>query len=1050
MASLRHDLRADEGFLLRSPLLPFTTLVEWGARREPAAARRFLAALLERPEVEEALYVASPRLHDALAAWRAAPGSAAGQRVEHALVKYVARMTGRSTPFGLFAGVSTGRLGRQTSLVLAAGCEYRRRTRLDNDYVFALGEALAAAEPLRGQIVVRPNTSLYQASGRWRYAAVRLHGRTRHYHLVSVESTPYLEATLRRAAEGARPGELASALAAPPITIEHALAYVFRLIEAQLLVPELGVNLTGLEPIDAMIAQLESAGADEPRAALDAVRAALAALDADGIGNRPARYRAIATMLEPLPAPVDPSLLFQIDLVKPAAATLGTRVVADVASAVAALARISQPPRRAGLDEFRRAFTARWDRREIPLADALDEECGIGFEPARGPGSEGSPLLDSIEFPAPPAEPSIAWGPAQQHMMLRFTRALVAGHEEIELTEADVEAMAQGTPVQLPDAFSTLIRLAGTAEQQARGELDVLLAAMAGPSGAKLIGRFCHASPEIDAMVRAHHATEEAGRPDAIFAEIVHLDEGRTGNIACRPVLRAYELVFLGMSGAPHERQILLDDLLVSVRGGRIVLRSRRLGREVIPRLSTAHDPRWGRLGAYRFLCAVAGEGTAAPAWAWGPLARAPYLPRVRLGRVVLARQTWNLDASDLAGITAAVRGRASSLDAVSALRSSRRLPRYLALAGGDTELPIDLDNPLLAAAFADEVAGLTAVTLREMFPAPDRLVVHGPEGRFTNELVITFTRSGQRRPAAAPMPAPTACRSFGPASEWLDAKLYCGESGADRVLRDAIAPLVNEAMQRGELTHWFFVRNADPDPHVRVRFSGDPSRLLSALLPALRHAIAPLVQVGAVRKLVLDTYERELERYGGDRGIEIIERIFWRDSEAVLGIVELLDGDAGTDARWRLALRGIESLLGAIGLDVRERAQVAARARARLGDEHRVDAAFSRQLGAKFAEQRASLESLFIADPVRDSSHELAPGFELLRARDAAIAELAVELGRRDDAGELTPRLAEFAWSLAHMHANRLLHASQRAQELVLYDFLQRLHASRAARRRS
>ena len=53
----------------------------------------------------------------------------------------------------------------------------------------------------------------------------------------------------------------------------------------------------------------------------------------------------------------------------------------------------------------------------------------------------------------------------------------------------------------------------------------------------------------------------------------------------------------------------------------------------------------------------------------------------------------------------------------------------------------------------------------------------------------------------------------------------------------------------------------------------------------------------------------------------------------------------------------------------------------------------------------------------------------------------------RRDAANELTPNLADFAWSLVHMHANRLLHASQRAQEMVLYDFLRRLHQSRKAR---
>ncbi len=40
-----------------------------------------------------------------------------------------------------------------------------------------------------------------------------------------------------------------------------------------------------------------------------------------------------------------------------------------------------------------------------------------------------------------------------------------------------------------------------------------------------------------------------------------------------RPVLRAHEIVFLGVSGAPADHQLTLDDLLVSVRGDRIVLR---------------------------------------------------------------------------------------------------------------------------------------------------------------------------------------------------------------------------------------------------------------------------------------------------------------------------------------------------------------------------------------------------------------------------------------------------------------------------------------------
>jgi thiopeptide-type bacteriocin biosynthesis protein len=1076
------DLRAGPGVVVRTPLLPLTTFVEWGSAPDAASARKFLAGLLELPEVNEAIYVASTSLHASIAAWREKPESVAGQRTERALVKYVSRMAGRSTPFGLFSGVSAGSLGRQTRIELAPRAEYRRRTRLDNDYLFVLVGELAKSVELRESLDYRPNTSVYRIAGRLRYAAARLDGKERRYHLVSVESTPYLEATLERAAPGARLADLATPLVDAEVTFEDARAFVDELVDSQLLMPELGVHVTGPEPIDGVLAQLESANAAGPRAILESVRAAIAAIDAAGVGNAPDRYRAIATTLEALPAKLDMSLLFQVDMVKPASVTLGNRAIAELTHAIEAIARIAKSSGATGLEDFRRAFQGRWEDREIPLAEALDEESGIGFESARGPGTEGAPLLEMLGFPPGASEPRVAWRALEQHMLRRLGHALAAGETEIVLADADLEAMKLEAPARMPDAFAAMFRLEGTAADLERGELTMLFEGVSGPSGARLLGRFCHASADIDQIVRAHHAAEEAMHPDAVFAEIVHLNDGRIGNILCRPVLRGHEIVFLGMSGAADDLRIMLDDLLVSVSADRIVLRSRRLGREVIPRLTTAHNYRLRSLCVYRFLCALANQGVELPGFSWGAIGGAPFLPRVRIGRVVVARATWNLDARDVADATAAMRemnkGAAGARDkvaaAVAALRTSRRLPRHVAIAEGDNELPIDLDNPLSVIAFADEIAAGTAVV--EMFPAPDRLVVLGPEGRFANEVIVTFTRTkpapGPRvRPEPAvpvlpvkdqpepevrvrpperrtvePRPRVSIRRSFGPGSGWLYAKLYCGESTADRVLREAVAPLVRESLARGDASHWFFIRYSDPDSHLRLRFAGDPTRLVSTVLPALERAVEPLIAVGAVRKVVLDTYEREVERYGGDRGIELVEQLFWHDSEAVLSIIELLDGDAGSDARWRLAVRGIDSMLDALGLDADARARVVTQGRESLGTEHRANTGFWSRVGDRFAKERASLDILFARDPKRDAGHDLEPGFAILAGRDAKLVEVGAELRRRHQAGE-TASLEALAWSLAHMHANRILHASQRAQELVLYDFLRRLHASRRAR---
>src|SRR5689334_9707235 len=178
-------LRADRGIVVRTPLLPFETLTAWAAAGDLAAQRRFLAELCARDDVREALFVASPSLSEAIERWVRDPAAPAHRGAERSLVKYVARMAGRTTPFGLFSGVTAGALGRATALELPPLAAYRRRTRIDNDYLFALADALARDPAARARLRYRANSSLYQVADRLRYACARLDGQQRSYHLVS-------------------------------------------------------------------------------------------------------------------------------------------------------------------------------------------------------------------------------------------------------------------------------------------------------------------------------------------------------------------------------------------------------------------------------------------------------------------------------------------------------------------------------------------------------------------------------------------------------------------------------------------------------------------------------------------------------------------------------------------------------------------------------------------------------------------------------------------------------------------------------------------------
>ena len=104
-----------------------------------------------------------------------------------------------------------------------------------------------------------------------------------------------------------------------------------------------------------------------------------------------------------------------------------------------------------------------------------------------------------------------------------------------------------------------------------------------------------------------------------------------------------------------------------------------------------------------------------------------------------------------------------------------------------------------------------------------------------------------------------------------------------------------------------------------------EPAWLYGELLPKLSEHARAMLDDDRMWRLQLDTYEREVERYGGAVGIELAERLFCADSACTLDILGMITGDAGADARWRLALRGIDQLLDDLGLALVDKDRLAA-----------------------------------------------------------------------------------------------------------------------------
>jgi lantibiotic biosynthesis protein len=1014
------SLTASGFFVLRAPLLPVEELDR--LRADPAYWR----ILVARPEVREALHLASPGLMQRLAAGE--PDA----RVVASVTAYLVRMCTRATPFGLFASCAVGAVTDTTTLAVDGPEGTARHSRPDTEVLATLVERLLADPSTRHAMMVEPNSSRYHAAGAMRIIENRLREGRRTHHLVVIEDDAPLRCALDAASGGCLVDKVAEAVQAETgVGLDEAREYVNALVEAHVLTPVAEPAVTGPEPLAHVLSSLSGPDFATTSEALERVSDELARLDAAGLGNPPSAYDTVAASLLELAGGGDSARLIQVDLHRAGSGlTLGRDTVKLLAKGVDLLHRVSAGGEDQLLRRFKTDFAARYEDREIPLMEALDEEMGVGFDRSPHPAADESPLLASLDL----------GGMARQYAFTARDAALLDllmrmrdnGARTLELDDGRVARLASATPLPLPDALAVFANV-----------LDdgVEIQSVSGPSGAELLGRFCHGDQRMHDAVRAHLRAEEAHAPGVVFAEIIHLPEGRVGNVLARPVLRDYELVLLGRSGAPADRQLSVDELTVRLDGDRVVLYSPRLGAEVRPRLTTAHNTAWRGFGVYRFLAALQNDRVAGGfAWDWGALASAPTLPRVTAGKLVLARARWRLSAEELKTVTGS-----DPAAGWAALSRDRGLPGELLIADGDNRLYVDTASPALAATAAKVLRGRSQAVVEEVLPSA---VAAGPQGRFANEVIVPFLRSGEPAATAQKPWRPTDVRrSFVPGSEWLYVKAYTGTASADRILTDAVSPVVAKLRDDGMIDRWFFLRYADPDHHLRLRLHGEPAALREHALPLVTDALAPHLGDGTVWKVSTDTYEREVERYGGDAGIDLAERIHAADSDAVLQVLGMLDsdtyGESAPGARWKLCLYATDRLLADAGLDVQQRRDWAKSGAAGYRPEYPNAPNLDPGIGQRWRSERADVTAL-----LDDTSEHLCePARLVFRQRSDLTAPLLDELAARSRRGELTQSYHHLLHSFSHLNAVRLLRSAARTHELILLSFLDRHYASQIAR---
>lgn len=725
-------------YLLRAPLFSFSLYRDLTSKKN--IPDDIFIKICKDKIFQESIFLASPDLYKELNKWldNSVEDKKKTEKLKTSILKYISRMSSRCTPFGLFAGYSIGEFAEENEIILEGAKKNSRNTRLDMNYLVALSQDLEKIKPIKKQLYFFPNSSIYKIGNQFRFIEYRYHKNRRTHYTVAVEHNQYLDSIIEKARNGALIKDLVIILVNQGIDVRNAIEYVNELISSQMLISELEPSVSGIQFLDHIILVLKKLKKTEHIVnPLEEITKKLRVLDKN-IGNEIERYNDIVEIVKKLNTEFDLKYLFQTDMILNSKKNiLNKEIYKNLNKGFTLLNKISLPPKATLLSRFRDTFYERYEEEEILISKALDVELGIAYSKNQNSG-DINPLIDSISLANKKTQNhsrDLEWTSINDFFQKKLVEALKSNSYSISLNDKDF-LKYEAKWDDLPDTISFMIEFL-----HLDGKEKLKLIPAGSSSAANILGRFCYGEQKILDYINEIIETEAQINKDKILAEIVHLPESRMGNILMRPNLRSYEIPYLSRSNKPEEFQLPLDDLMISIKKqNRILIRSKKHNKEVIPRLANSHYYPNDSLPVYHFLADMQTQGIRNIGFSYGPFTEDyEFLPRVEYCDMIFKEATWNLNKSHIALLIETKNYDDELLANVKKMRNILKLPKFVMLVEGeDNKLLINLENLDSIRMFLDIASKSITFKLIE-FLFNESGVVKQAKEYYTNEIIMSF-----------------------------------------------------------------------------------------------------------------------------------------------------------------------------------------------------------------------------------------------------------------------------------------------------------------------
>lgn len=1044
-----------DNYMVRNPLLSYDFYFDI-CNSKDNVRREFL----KDRKIQEAILTSSSSLYES-ALMSDIQGKKVNQ-IESSLLKYMIRMSTRTTPYGLFAGVGMGDFEEKTnvnSMDLSNGFKYMR---IDMEWELKLLNKIESNNEILNALKVYRNDIVIKNGDRLDNVYLSNYGSANEANLkfnASIRFTEKVNDVLNFSQNGIRVNELINLLNPEGrYENESILFFIKQLISNEYIISELRPPLVNTNTTEYILNKLRDINeANHIYKSLSEINNIINVYNETKVGDGIEIYTSIVEKMKKL---CKSKNYLQIDLKKDnKVCSLSKNIKQDVENLVQVLLKLSPGNEQMNhLTKFAYEFSERYGiYREVNILEVLDKDKGIGA-PAGYQMPPSHKEIASNEY----TESNIRY---DEVLTNKLNECIINGKNEIEFNDNDLDYICGDSDTlwnknNLPASLDVNIFIKSKdAESIDSGDYELFIGPNYGSTCAgKMFGRFAHMFDDnLNNIFKKADEAIESVEKDSILVEITELPmSGRTANICKNYNNREYELT-IATNKSELSKKISIQDVYVGIdENNKFYFKSKSLNKKIIFTSNHMLNEAIGS-NAYRFMrdvCENSKNDIFSRAYDVG-LKDLISIPRIRYGNLILSSAKWKVNKK----ILNTKNSDKINLSNIKTFINENKIPKFVYVGKNDNRLIVDTELDDHLAELLDIVKKSEDYTvISELEFTKDELWLKDKSGKgYVSEFVfpvvinmddnidfeiinkdINITTKSDVHKNKAMISTYSKDRQLGLFNDWIYFKFYGVDKRIKEFLGIELINLVSELYEHNIIDKFFYIRYSDPDNHVRFRVKLNDEENKIKLLTLVDEFVKNQIDKGLMSKVEIDMYFKELERYGGVEPFKKVEQAFCDDSLISMQLINLKKNNGIKVDEIILACINTIHILESAGLE--------------FSDQNELFQSLFNQKDGRDLYREKSKELMFYCDSFNNwenlrSTEEGRQIYEIITLRECSFKEYWETVNLEDYKGNLLNDKVDILMSIIHMFCNRFL--DSRDKEITTMQLVRHtLHALKYKRK--